>query len=196
VLDALQANSSGAWQLINTSKAAINPADPNTIGQTTVEVLWYNVFATNDAVTRLKGNPYGNDDRIYWGSLDDPLLNQGVERIKADPSAVAHINRYQTSGDLKIPLVTLHTSGDDVIPVWHELLYEAKTQMHNPGLFTPILIPDRYGHCTFTGNEVLAAFGVLVWRVTGSQPPGLAQQFDPEQAQRDFAAATPEIRVP
>jgi pimeloyl-ACP methyl ester carboxylesterase len=196
VLGALQANPTGAGQLINTSKAAINPDDVNTIGQTTLEVLWYNVFATNDAVTRLKGNPYGNGDRVYTGSLNDSALNQGVERIAADRSAVAHLNRYQTSGDLKIPLVTLHTSGDDVIPVWHELLYGAKTQMYNPGMFTPIIIPDRYGHCSFTGNEVLAAFGVLVWRVTGSQPPGLTEQFDPQQVQRDFAAAAPEVSVP
>ncbi len=169
VLGALQANPPGAMQLMSTSKAAYDPAHLETVGQTTVKVLWYNVFATNDAVTRLKGNPYGNDDRWYWGSFDDSSLNQDVERIEADQSAVAHINGYQTSGDLSIPLVTLHTTGDDAIPFWHELLYQAKAQQFDPSQLTMMAIP-RYGHCTFTGLEVLTAFGILLERVTGSQP--------------------------
>jgi pimeloyl-ACP methyl ester carboxylesterase len=195
VLGALQANPPNAFQLIDTSKAAIDPGDPTTIGQTAVEVLWYNVFATNDAVTRLKGNPYGNNDVWYSGSADDLLLNEAVERFEADRNAVAHINRYQTSGNLGIPLVTIHTTGDDVIPFWQEVLYQEKVQAFDPSQLTPLAIP-RYGHCAFTGFEVLTAFGILVERVTGSQPEGLVPQFSLEQAQRDFSTAAPKAIVP
>jgi pimeloyl-ACP methyl ester carboxylesterase len=195
VLDALQANPPNALQLISTSKAAIDPGDPNSIGKTTLDVLWYNVFATNDAVTRLKGNPYGNNDVWYSGSADDSLLNEAVERFAADRNAVAHINRYQTSGNLGIPLVTIHTTGDDVIPFWQEVLYQEKVQRFDPGQLIPLAI-TRYGHCSFTGLDVLTAFGILVERVTGSQPEGLVPQFSLEQAQRDFSTAAPKAIVP
>ena len=33
----------------------------------------YNVLSTRDAREQLGGNPYGNLDRIYRGSADDPL---------------------------------------------------------------------------------------------------------------------------
>ncbi len=52
---------------------------------------------------------------------------------------------------------------------------------------------------------MLAAFGLLVWQVTGGEVDGLAQRFDVEQVRRDFAQAqrdfaqaqqAPAMRVP
>jgi pimeloyl-ACP methyl ester carboxylesterase len=195
VIAALLANPPAALQLISTSGAAIEPLDPATVGETTLNVLWYNVFATNDAVDRLHGIPYGNAERWYTGSVDDGLLNATVQRFSADPPAIGHLNRYRTSGDLSVPLVTMHTLRDPVIPFWQELLYLDKAAQHDPTRLTIIPI-DRYGHCAFTGAEVLAALGLLVEQVTGSQPPGLVQQFNLQQVQRDFAAVAPRVTAP
>jgi hypothetical protein len=80
---------------------------------------------------------------------------------------------YETTGLLSKPLVTLHTTGDQVIPFWHELLYAAKTK--NTGssskhINIPVL---RYGHCNFNAAEVLFGFALLVLQTSGQQIPGL-----------------------
>src|SRR5215218_4308215 len=49
VTQALAANPGAARQLIRTSRAAIDPARPwGSLVETTLNLLWYNVFATND----------------------------------------------------------------------------------------------------------------------------------------------------
>ncbi|HEV8636027.1 MAG TPA: hypothetical protein VG370_17520 [Chloroflexota bacterium] len=186
---ALAANREAAWQLIRTSKAATDPAHPwESVVETTLNLLWYHAFGTNDAVAKLGGNPYGNRGRWYRGSDDDLRLNRTVPRFGADPAALSNLVAYETSGQLGRPLVTLHTIGDEIVPFWHELLYAAKAWPAGRGSLTPVPA-FRYGHCRFNVVEVLAAFGLLVERVTGSQPAGLAQRLDVEQVRRDLAGA-------
>lgn len=184
---AVTANPNAARQLIATSGAAVDPADPTTVLQTTLGLLWYNVFATDDAVAKLGGNPYDNRDRWYTGSDNDLLLNALVRRYAASPTALANLAPYETSGNLTAPLVTLHTTGDDIIPFWHELLYRAKAKPSGRGSL--LQIPSfHYGHCTFTGQEMVTAFALLVLQVT-SQPLAGAPAVSAEQARRDFARA-------
>ena len=64
---------------------------------------------------------------------------------------------YETDGDLSIPLVTIHTTADEVAPFAHELLYLPKVDTSARGLFLPVPI-QRYGHCNFTATEIALAF--------------------------------------
>jgi hypothetical protein len=48
---------SAALQLMVAAKAPFDPADPDSVTRTILDVLWYNVFATNDAKAKLHGNP-------------------------------------------------------------------------------------------------------------------------------------------
>jgi alpha-beta hydrolase superfamily lysophospholipase len=124
---ALAANPSKTAQLIKVMRAQVT-SDPLTVVETVLGALWYNVFATNDAVATLSGQPFDNHDRIYTGSTNDLLLNLRIERFRAAPSALAAIAaQYETSGKLKMPMITLHTTGDPVIPYWQETLYTVKT---------------------------------------------------------------------
>lgn len=168
----LGANPVNTQQLLSVTGAPVDVSDPDTVGETTLGILWYNVFATNDAIDKLGGNPFDNFDRVYTGSLDDPLLNAGVKRFKARPAALEEIaNYYETSGYLQRPLVTMHTTGDPIVPFWHHTLYAAKVFGNNPfSPFVPIQIP-RYGHCAFTLSEVVNGFGTLVYLSTGQIPP-------------------------
>jgi hypothetical protein len=138
--------------------------NPATWKPATVNLLWYNVFATNDARHKLGGNPFGNRNRWYTGSANDRLLNQQVRRFRADEIALKHLAPYETSGRVRLPLVTLHTTGDEVIPYWQEQRYLAKVQTSGEGRVTPIPILG-YGHCDFSQEEVLAAFKLLAWQV-------------------------------
>ena len=115
----------------------------------------------DDAVHKLGGNPFGNRLTWYFGSRNDLLLNARVQRFRAAPAAVTALRPYQTTGNLSIPLVTLHTTGDDVVPVWHELVYQLKFDPSFRGRFIPLPVP-RYGHCNFTTSELLGAFLLTV----------------------------------
>src|SRR5207244_5049588 len=142
-------------QLLRTSKAPVDPANPTTTAlSSTLDLMWYNVFATNDGITELGGHPYSNFGRWYWGSSDDLRLNLRVPRFAADPAALAALRDYQTSGHLTLPLVTLHTTGDDVIPIWQEILYRVKVQTSGHGRFLPLTV-FAYGHCNFTVGQML-----------------------------------------
>lgn len=139
---------------------------------TVADLLGYSVFPTNDGRAKLGGQPFDNWTRVYTGSLDDAALNAGVARFKADPAAIRKIQQaYQTSGQLRIPLVTLHTTLDPIVPYWHEPLYRdkvvARGRMHHYDEFPP---GDRYGHCNFTGLEVREALDLLKSRVENPLP--------------------------
>ena len=188
IRSALSANPGKLDQLLSTSKASYDLLDPSTKVTTVLDLMWYAVFATNDGIQKLGGVPFNNIGRWYWGSSNDLALNWYVQRVSAAPAALSAMQAYETSGALTRPLVTLHTTGDDVIPYWHELLYAGKVPLIDAYRLTPVTI-FRYGHCNFTSTEMLAAFGILVLQVTGSQPAGLKQQLTVEQVRRDFERA-------
>jgi pimeloyl-ACP methyl ester carboxylesterase len=167
----LQANPNAVRQLLRVTQAPIDPADPASVEATVLGLLWYNVFATNDAVATLGGQPFDNTRRIYLGSDNDLLLNRGVRRASADARALREIEaNYQTTGRLAAPVVTLHTTGDPIVPFAQNTRYTAKVQASRATqLLTPIPVV-RYGHCNFTAPEVLSAFGLLVSRVSGQIP--------------------------
>jgi pimeloyl-ACP methyl ester carboxylesterase len=158
---ALAANPTRALELMHVSKAAYDRANPATIVDTTIDLLRYNILATNDAAQKLGGSPFGNRLKWYFGSSNDLRLNLLVRRFTASPAALAALKAYETSGDLSVPLVTLHTALDDVVPYWQELLYLGKVDLSGRGRFVP-LPAFRYGHCNFTTNEVLKALAVTV----------------------------------
>jgi pimeloyl-ACP methyl ester carboxylesterase len=124
-------------------------------------VLWYNVFATDDAQERLGGQPYSNVGREYSGSSDDTALNAGVDRYEADAQARAAMRQYDATGDLPRPVVTLHTTGDPEVPFFHEALYRAKVEAAGRADRLQQRSVERDGHCTFTLPEVIAAFNAL-----------------------------------
>jgi pimeloyl-ACP methyl ester carboxylesterase len=150
---AMTASPARALELMRVSRVAYNAADLSTVITSATAVLAYNVLGVNDATATLGGNPYGNRGRWYFGSSNDLRLNLLVKRYDAAPAAVAAMVPYETDGDLSIPLVTIHTTADEVAPFAHQLLYLPKVDRSARGRFVPIPI-GRYGHCNFTATEV------------------------------------------
>jgi pimeloyl-ACP methyl ester carboxylesterase len=161
IIQKLQANPGRALELMRTSGAAFDPANPATIAQTTRNLLRNNVFGGTDAEDKLGGNPYGNRLRWYSGSSNDLRLNLRVQRYSAHPTALAVMTQYETTGRLTRPLITLHTQGDEVVPFWHEPLYLLKVLLTGHSGLLPLPVA-RYGHCSFTPNELLTAFALTV----------------------------------
>ncbi len=169
------------WELIQTANIPFDPMNfDDSIKQSIMDLFRYNVYASNDAAYTLGSRlyplqPYHNMYRIYTGSLDDDALNDGVQRVQADPLARLIIERdYQTSGELEIPLVTLHTTLDQQVPYWHETLYQQKIDAAGSNDLYFHIRADRYEHCNFTVPEALIAFFKML-SMAGDDVPALAQ---------------------
>jgi pimeloyl-ACP methyl ester carboxylesterase len=183
------------------TKAPIDAAKPEPTTQTTFrDLLRYTFVGTNDAMEKLQGLAYGNIGRVYSGSTDDAALNEGIERFTFAASA-AKLQELETTGHLSRPLVTIYTTGDHIIPIWHQSLYRNKTlnSLTSFLLYSGITV-SRYGHCTFTPEEVLGAFALLVLKATG-QNLILTQQALPQpnsraeflRAAREYGASPVEV---
>ena len=174
------ANSFSLTQLLATSRLAHIPDDNETIEIAVKDAMAYNVMATNEVIEKLGGNPFDNQDRIYSGSADDAALNAGVKRFSADPAALVEMQKYESSGWLTRPLVTLHTSLDQQVPQWHELLYRQKVLANNTWMWhvdQPVPV-DNYGHCNFdVDQEVLPAFFTLLNMM--ANPPQPSHLYQP-----------------
>jgi alpha-beta hydrolase superfamily lysophospholipase len=164
VVNAVNSNPLAAVQLINTAGIEIGWNFANAADAIT-GALWYNVFATTDAETTLGGNPYDNIGRVYQGSLNDVGLNATVARFSASPAALISIRNYQTSGLVKIPLVTLHTIADPIVPYWQESLYANKVQAENSTAEVAQLPSFAYGHCNVSVTDAETALLVLLLKV-------------------------------
>jgi pimeloyl-ACP methyl ester carboxylesterase len=161
VTAALQADNQATLELLTVSGAPHDAQDLPFATNTALEILAYDIFALPDARQRLGGQPYDNIGRVYQGSSDDGALNAGVARVAADAAARTGLDAFETSGTLTVPVATLHTTRDPVVPVSQESSYADKVAAQGATSLLSQLTPDRYGHCNFTGAEVLQAFGTV-----------------------------------
>ncbi len=189
ITTALATHPQATAELLRVTNAPVT-SDPATVGETVLGILWYNVFGTADATATLRGQPFDNQHRLYFGSSNDFQLNLRVERYTATPAAKAEVAaHYETSGKPKIPILTLHTTGDPIIPYWQESLYTVKTLVGG-SFFQRINIPvANYGHCTFSAGDVLASFALIVLRDTGLNLTSQIETILPETHRREFGAA-------
>ena len=117
-------------------------------------ILAYSVFGTNDLLDTAGGWPVSNVATAYSGSADDPALNVGIERFAADPAASAYADlHYRPSGLLQRPPVTLHTTGDPVVPYRDELIYFTRAAFLGTEDKLTALPVARAGHCAFKPQE-------------------------------------------
>ena len=166
VVLALVTRPAAARELIRITGAPIEREDVVGIAVTAVGILWYNVIGTANAQQRLGGQPFDNSTRVYSGSSDDAALNAGVARFTADPVAIAAMNEFETSGNLQVPVTTLHTAGDPIVPFEQQPLYAAKVAAAGATARLTQVAVERYGHCNFEASELLGAFSSLMERIT------------------------------
>ena len=102
------------------------------------------------------------------------LLNERVARYQSTPDARAFLEHYyEPDGKLEIPVLTLHTSRDPVVPVFHEDLYRDKVAAAGRSQFLLQRRVSRYGHVNFSPAEILAAFLDLAHWVESGQKPAV-----------------------
>jgi pimeloyl-ACP methyl ester carboxylesterase len=91
---------------------------------------------------------------------------QHAARISADPPAVRYLEQNIIfNGQIRVPVLTLHTKGDGLVVVENESAYESVVFSAGNGQFLRQDFVDRAGHCAFTPAETIAAVEKLVDRI-------------------------------
>jgi len=109
---------------------------------------------------------------------------QGAPRISADPLAAAYLDANVTfDGVLKVPEVTIHTTGDGLVAAANEAAYaDVVSSAGDSGQLRQLFV-HRANHCIFTPAEQIAAFQVLFDRLqTGAWDPTGAEGMNSRAA--------------
>jgi hypothetical protein len=123
-----------------------------------------------------------NSDVVYQFDTNPALtsaeqtFNATIQRVTADPQG-RHNNGISnvppTTGDLRIPMLSLHTLGDLFVPFHMEQEYARRVAAHNASQLLVQRATRDFGHCSFTGPELVTTFVDLVkWVEAGAKPAG------------------------
>lgn len=130
----------------------------------------------------IPGNIMGNMDQIYQLD-DDPnlsneeiLLNTEVLRVAPEPQGrhpQGLANVPPISGNISIPVLSLHTVGDLFVPLLMQQIYAQRVADHEKSHLLVQRVIRDVGHCAFTSAEQEKAFEDLVnWVEKGIKPAG------------------------
>jgi pimeloyl-ACP methyl ester carboxylesterase len=142
----------------------------------------------NGTLTRQPGMALQNSDVVYQFDADPVLspaeqaFNAGVQRLTADRQARRRngiANVPPTTGNLKIPMLTLHTLGDLFVPFHMEQEYARRVAANGASNLLVQRVTRDFGHCTFTPTELVTTFVDLVKWVDGGLKPAGDNVLDP-----------------
>ena len=106
-------------------------------------------------------------------SLEEDLdaLNNAA-RITANPPSVEYLEQNIIfNGDVDIPVLTMHTTGDGLVSNQNESAYKDVVREADEGSLLRRTFVHRAGHCTFTPAETVTALVKLIERLdTGTWP--------------------------
>jgi pimeloyl-ACP methyl ester carboxylesterase len=129
-----------------------------------INAIGFSMQAGSDLYARCHNTSFfDNGTWTYTSASLPPALltdiNTRVRRYTRAPEATAFLRRYgEPSPELRIPMMSLHTTRDPTVPVFHE---DRLAQV----ISSPLLIQrrvERYGHTTFTAGELMVHFNDLV----------------------------------
>jgi hypothetical protein len=148
----------------------------------------FGLGVSDGTLPRQPGVAVQNSDVVYQFDVDpaqsaaESTFNAMVQRIKADRQA-RHVNGLSnitpTTGNLKIPMLTLHTLGDLFVPFHMEQEYARRVAANNASHLLVQRATRDFGHCSFTGPELVRTFVDLVTWVQAGVKPGGDDVLDP-----------------
>ena len=149
--------------------------------------FFFAFFARAELEARAGGNPSWNTGVNYRDQLNASADSKEVRalyqqaglnldkdldalaaapRIKANPDAVAYLNKYISfDGDLNIPVLTMHTTGDGLVVNQDEQAYASIVHSEGDSNLLRQVFVQRAGHCAFTPAETLTALATLIHRI-------------------------------
>lgn len=112
--------------------------------------------------------------------LDRDLATlDAAQRISASPGAVAYMRaHYVPSGELRIPMLSMHTLGDGMTVPTQQQSYDTVVRAAGHGDNLAIAWVRRAGHCNFTPAEQIAALETLTDRLDDGAWHASARQLN------------------
>ncbi|MGW4210353.1 alpha/beta hydrolase [Lentzea sp. NPDC004789] len=160
-------------------------------------ILPFIVLGRYDMERSAGGNPTWNKGVNYWRQLaesgrlgqvarlyglagadlraDLDLLTR-TANVTADPAAHAWMLRTSTlTGRPAMPILTLHTTDDGLVPVQHEEEYAEDVRDGGAAALLRQAYTKHAGHCAFTTAELVAAVLTMEKRIETGRWAGLAE---------------------
>ena len=160
-----------AWLFWNYPAALGGPGD-----------FLFELGTLGNTIVRNPGSVVDNHDVVYQFDSDPALtpeeiaLNNTIFRMMADPQGRAGNGLAQLpkiSGDIGVPVITIHNLGDLFVPVLNEVEYAKRVASHGKSDLLVQRAVRGVGHCDITGVELGSAFIDLVnWVEYGVKPAG------------------------
>jgi len=153
-------------------------ASPNELVEAIVRAIGFQFLGAKDFLDRSHGHVFfDNSQTVYTGTgvpqavLDD--LNAKVARYQSTPDAESFMRQYyEPTGQLHIPMVSLHTTRDPIVPLFNEDRYGQITAAAGSSALLKQEQVATFGHCTYTPAQLLAAFDELIaWADSLSPTP-------------------------
>jgi hypothetical protein len=121
------------------------------------------------------GAPYTLGAPVVPAAVVQPAIaaaNAGVARYAFDPAAQNYLEQHFTpTGDLRVPVLTLHNTWDPGVPAFHEDSLFAAVQRAGAGDFLVQRRVPSFGHCNIPAALVVQSFAELAsWAETGAKP--------------------------
>jgi pimeloyl-ACP methyl ester carboxylesterase len=146
--------------------------------QTLLNVLGYQALGANDVYERARNQSTFDNTGTTYTSVDPrlaPLLglmNATITRYDAGPKAERWMERnYEPTGDLQIPMLTVHKDNDRLVPYRHEAAYlRAVTAAGATAMLRQRTVSD-YGHCEFPVASMVSSVEELAAWVRSGTPP-------------------------
>jgi pimeloyl-ACP methyl ester carboxylesterase len=163
-MNAMLADPSPAFELASVSQTDVQYNDLSELITSLVYCVFFHVGTFADLFDRTHGHLFfDNMNTVYTGSSDDETLNAEIDRFESTPDAQNFLkNWYTPKGVMRIPILTLHTTRDPVVPRSHEDVYaQTIADAGRSDLLRQYEI-DRFGHCAFTTDEMIERFQELV----------------------------------
>lgn len=177
VIGAVMANPTGFGLIAASNQVQL--AGNNTLELLTslVNALAYHAIGVNDLLARTHGHVLFDNSNTVYNSAFYPdayykAANDGVARYTATPDAIAWLDHsYEPTGDLRIPMITLHKTRDRLVPFRHEAAYEKRVVAANAKGNLLQRSDDSFGHCDFGVSQMMSNLQDLVgWVNSGVKP--------------------------
>ncbi|TMQ54139.1 MAG: hypothetical protein E6K74_07135 [Candidatus Eisenbacteria bacterium] len=164
---AILKNPQPAIAMTQITQTPIPFSDGPQLGQSIIQALVLQAVEVEDLLDRTHGQgSFDNTQTVYTGDLPPELLadvNARVARYSDGPFARHFLDRYyEPTGDLRVPVVSLHTSLDPVVPIFHETIYRSLVEAQGQAANLHQTTVDRYGHLAFTPEELVGGFQQMI----------------------------------
>ncbi len=131
--------------------------------------LDFHVRGGADVVAHTQGhNPFDNTATLYtggFGPYNTQFFADQIKRFEATPDARNYLSHwYEPSGNLQIPVLTLHTMWDPAVPTSHERKLAAVVAAAGQSAFlrqNTGAFPNAFNHCGFGTAEIVRNFDQL-----------------------------------